>query len=32
MIDEIIYKMFGALDNFFEKIHNMFKKKKNKDA
>jgi hypothetical protein len=28
MIDKLFYKMFGALDNLFEKLDNIFKKKK----
>jgi len=32
MIDKFIYNFFGVLDNLFDKIHNIFKKKKNKDV
>ena len=28
MIDKFFYKFFGALDNLFEKLDNIFKKKK----
>ena len=32
MIDKLFYKMFGALDNLFKRLHNIFKKKKNEDS
>jgi len=28
MIDKIFYKMFETIDNFFDKIDNLFKKKR----
>lgn len=28
MIDKVIYKFFEAIDLFFEKIENLFKRKK----
>jgi hypothetical protein len=30
MIDKFLYNFFGALDNLFEKLDNIFKKKKKK--
>ena len=30
MIDKLFYKMFGALDNLFERLHNILTDKKKK--
>ena len=30
MFDKIMFKILGSIDNFFERLENVFKKKKNK--
>jgi len=32
MIDKFFYSFFGGIDKLFQKLHNIFKKKKNMDA